>query len=132
VAYRSPDKKKPGDAMDPIQAGCGDPKSVPILISLDSVTVYLRDGSEFGDLIMRNNPRCAASWGRVDGPVDAKHKVYVTARRPSDHKATVSWYGGKSPTAYGWMLSTEPGCVYVEAYVQTPEGNGPTARTQCL
>jgi hypothetical protein len=129
VEYRTPDKTTPADAMDPIRAGCG---TVAELLFLDAVPVALPDGSKFGELVMRHSPRCQMSWGRVAGPVDPHRQVFITAFRPTDHVATISSYEGESTSAYGWMLSTKPGCVYIEAYVSTPDGNGPVARTRCL
>lgn len=123
----------PSDGMDPVLTGCGDAKAQKYVASLDRVPVYLPDGSRFGELVMRSNPRCKAmNWGVVYGPVRPNRKVYVIAYRPADRAKSISWYGGTYSSAYGWMLSTDPGCVYIEAYVQTPTGNGPIARTQCL
>ena len=120
--------------MDPIRVGCAtaSESTAGHIIHLDSVPVYLPDGSKFGDLTMITNTRCSTSWGVVLGPVGPNRKVYVVARRPADHAVTISWYAGTYTSTYGWELSTAPGCVYIEAYVQTPTGNGPTARTQCL
>jgi transcriptional regulator with XRE-family HTH domain len=128
LEYRRPNRAAPGDAMDPVQTDCS---SAGEVTSLDAAQVYLPDGSRFGELVLRDNPRCRVSWGRVAGPVSHEREVFVTARRPADHVATVSSYGGDSTSAYGWTLSTEPGCVYVEAFVRTPHGDGPTARTRC-
>ncbi|WP_405657918.1 helix-turn-helix domain-containing protein [Streptomyces sp. NBC_00079] len=133
IAARSPDTAHPGDGMDPIRVGCAGARATKYISNLDSVPVYLPGAKKFGDLVMRNNPGCnAMSWGTVYGSVGPDAKVYITAYRPADRASTLSWYGGTSTSAYGWMLSTEPGCVYIEAYVRTPSGKGPTARTQCL
>lgn len=133
IAPRTTSTAHPSDGMDPVRTGCGDAHAQKYITNLDSVPVYLPDGSKFGELRMRSNPHCSAlNWGVVYGPVRPNRKVYVIAYRPADRAKSISWYGGAYSSAYGWMLSTNPGCVYIEAYVQTPNGNGPTARTQCL
>lgn len=119
------------DAVDPIRAGCGSPDVSGQIITMDQVPLKLPSGMDFGALRLRHQPRCRASWGYVSGPHGAQRRVYITARRPADRVAAPSDFAGDSPDSYGNMLSTDSGCVYVEAYVETPEGNGPLARTQC-
>jgi hypothetical protein len=102
-----------------------------LVITQDEVPVRLPSGTDFGVLRLRHMPKCQASWGQVVGPHGAQRRVHITARRPSDHVAAPSEFAGKGPGSYGNMLRTTSGCVYVEAYVETPEGDGPVARTRC-
>ncbi|WP_326630837.1 helix-turn-helix domain-containing protein [Nonomuraea fuscirosea] len=121
----------PADAMDPIRSGCGSPDVVDRVITLDDVAVRLSDGAEFGRLRLRHQPACTASWALVLGPHSPQRAVHIVAYRPSDAVSAPSVYRGKYSSSYGNMLMTTHGCVYVEAFVETPQGRGPTARTRC-
>jgi transcriptional regulator with XRE-family HTH domain len=126
-----PTPGKPADAMDPIRSGCGSPEVAAQIITLDEVPVRLPSNADFGVLRLRNQPGCQASWGQVLGPHGPDRRVHIIARRPADHVAAPSDFAGTYSNSYGNLLLTKPGCVYVEAFVETPEGNGPTARTRC-
>ncbi|MCW2870168.1 DUF3293 domain-containing protein [Actinacidiphila oryziradicis] len=57
----------------------------------------------------------------------------TTTTRPADHAEVRSqWSNNTHPGSYGDMLSTGTGCVTVEAWVRTPQGSGPHARTSCM
>lgn len=132
LTEKAPDRANPGDAMDPIRAGCGSPDVVATVITLNVVPVLLPDGTTFGELRLRNNPRCQTSWGVVYGPSGPDRKVTITATRPADGITVPDTFAGTSPYSYGLMLSTRPGCVFVQAFVDTEQGKGPTATTTCL
>ncbi|MFC4006086.1 hypothetical protein ACFOY2_02555 [Nonomuraea purpurea] len=121
----------PADAMDPIRSGCGSPDVVAQVITLDDVAVHLPNGTEFGRLRLRHQAACTASWALVLGPHSPERAVHITAYRPADGVSAPSVYRGEYSSSYGNMLLTTHGCVYVEAYVETPQGRGPTARTRC-
>jgi transcriptional regulator with XRE-family HTH domain len=116
------------DGDDPQITGCSQDK-----VTLDQVPVYLPGGAVFGRLLLRHSADCAMSWGAVWGPDPHLYRVYIVASRPADHaRAASSWAANTPPGSYGNMLSTASSCVRVSAWVQTPEGNGPLARTACL
>ncbi|MEU7380983.1 hypothetical protein AB0A91_13420 [Streptomyces sp. NPDC042207] len=121
----------PADATDPIETGCGSPNVVAQVITFDEVPLRLSNGMDFGRLLLRHQPRCRTSWGLVKGPHNAQRRVHISVRRPLDHIVVTSSFAGQSVDSYGQQLSTAAGCVYVEAFVETPEGRGPTARTRC-
>ncbi|WP_073948054.1 helix-turn-helix domain-containing protein [Streptomyces kebangsaanensis] len=122
---------RPADATDPIQTGCGSPDVVARVITFDEVPVRLPGGMDFGRLLLRHQPGCRTSWGLVKGPHNAQRRVHISVRRPADHVVVTSSFAGESVDSYGQQLSTVEGCVYVEAFVETPEGRGPLARTRC-
>ncbi|WP_237110399.1 YjfA family protein, partial [Nonomuraea sp. MG754425] len=126
-----PSPGRPGDGMDPIRAECGSPAVVATVITLDEVSVRLPGGAEFGRLRLRHQPSCRASWGQVLGPHGQDRVVHIVLRRPADRVSAPSSFGGQSPTSHGNLLLTTSGCVYAEAFVRTPEGDGPVVRTRC-
>ena len=132
LTEKAPDPANPGDAMDPIRADCGSPDVVATVITLAVVPVLLPDGTAFGELRLRNSPRCQTSWGVVYGPSGPTRKVTITATRPADGITVPDTFAGTSPYSYGLMLSTRPGCVSIQAFVDTEQGKGPTATTTCL
>jgi hypothetical protein len=102
-------------------------------VTLDQVRVYLPDGAVFGRLLLRHSADCAMSWGAVWGPDPHLYRVYIVASRPADRaRAASSWAANTPPGSYGNMLSTASSCVLVSAWVQTPDGDGPVARTACM
>ncbi|PZH05443.1 hypothetical protein C1I97_18865 [Streptomyces sp. NTH33] len=122
---------RPADATDPIQTGCGSPDVVARVITFDEVPVRLPGGMDFGRLLLRHQPSCRTSWGLVKGPHNAQRRVHISVRRPADHVVVTSSFAGESVDSYGQQLSTVKGCVYVEAFVETPEGRGSTAHMRC-
>jgi transcriptional regulator with XRE-family HTH domain len=121
----------PDDAMDPIRTGCASPDVAAQVITLDEVPVRLPSGMDFGVLRLRHMSKCQASWGLVVGPHGPQRRVRIIAHRAADQVAAPSEFAGSSSESYGNLLRTTSGCVYVEAYVETPEGDGPVARTRC-
>ncbi|MGW3507280.1 hypothetical protein [Streptomyces sp. NPDC000994] len=101
------------------------------VITFDEVPLRLPNGMDFGPLLLRHQPGCRTSWGLVKGPHNAQRRVHISVRRAVDHVIVTSSFAGQSVDSYGQQLSTAAGCVYVEAFVETPEGRGPTARTRC-
>ncbi|MEU6009509.1 helix-turn-helix transcriptional regulator [Streptomyces sp. NPDC047453] len=121
----------PADATDPIETGCGSPNVVAQVITFDEVPLRLPNGMDFGRLLLRHQPGCRTSWGLVKGPHNAQRRVHISVLRPVDHVVVTSSFAGQSVDSHGQQLSTAAGCVYVEAFVETPEGRGLTARTRC-
>jgi hypothetical protein len=116
------------DGDDPLATGCNQDTR-----TLDQVPVFLPGGAKFGTLLLRHSPSCAMSWGSVWGPDPHLYRVFIIARRPADGaEAPSSWALNTPPGSYGNMLSTSRSCVMAEAYVRTPRGTGPVARTRCL
>ncbi|MEV0389385.1 helix-turn-helix transcriptional regulator [Nonomuraea sp. NPDC050643] len=126
-----PDPDDPGDGMDPIRAECGSPAVAATVITLDDVSVRLPQGTEFGRLRLRHQPACRASWGQVLGPHGSDRVVHIAVYRSADQVFAPSSFSGQDVSSYGNMLTTTSGCVYAEAYVRTPQGDGPIARTRC-
>ncbi|WP_173136608.1 helix-turn-helix domain-containing protein [Kibdelosporangium persicum] len=131
VEEQQPNPDAPADGMDPIRTRCASPDVAHRVITLDEVPVRLPGEVGFGRLLLRHDPVCRASWGLVKGPHNQQRRVHITARRPADSVAAPSAFAGEYPESYGNILSSAAGCVYAEAYVQTPEGDGPVARTRC-
>ncbi|MET8863743.1 helix-turn-helix transcriptional regulator [Nonomuraea sp. NPDC004580] len=126
-----PDPDDPRDGMDPIRTGCGSPDVAATVITLDDVPVRLPQGTEFGRLRLRHQPSCRASWGQVLGPHGSGRVVHIAVYRTADQVYAPSSFSGQESASYGNMLMTTQGCVYAEAYVRTPQGDGPVARTRC-
>jgi DNA-binding SARP family transcriptional activator len=117
------------DNTDPYADGCtGDRKAV------DWEQVYWPGGRRlFGTLVMYYSAACQAGWGYLYGPNSAAWTIHIITNRPSDH-ATMPWqFSGKAkPGSWGNVLSTRPGCVYIEAFVSSKAGTGPWAITPCF
>jgi hypothetical protein len=122
-----PDPDDPRDGMDPIRTGCGSPGR-------------RRDGDHPG-----RRAGAAAAGHRVRppapappavvpgelGPHGSGRVVHIAVYRTADQVYAPSSFSGQESASYGNMLMTTQGCVYAEAYVRTPQGDGPVARTRC-
>jgi transcriptional regulator with XRE-family HTH domain len=100
---------------------------------LDWQVVKRADGATFGTILLMYSPACQAAWGYLDGPNTSAWTTHIVAHRIPGGAIAPSQFGGNA--AYGsWgnVLSTRPGCVYIEAYVVDKTGPGPHARTACI
>jgi hypothetical protein len=118
----------PTDGTDPYMAGCGADQQV---VEREGM-VWPGEGS-YGWLTMFHSRRCDASWGSVSGPNSPQWRVVIIAHRPASGASAPSSFSGDSarPGSWGNMLLTTPGCVWVEAYVQTSAGTSRSAKTDC-
>ncbi|GLX05281.1 transcriptional regulator [Microbispora sp. NBRC 16548] len=116
------------DGTDPYDDGCkADHKQ------LDWQPVTRKDGSAFGTILLMYSPACRAAWGYLQGPNRASWTTHIVAHRmPGDVSAPSQFNGDADPGSWGNVLSTNPGCVFVEAYVVDGAGEGPHARTACI
>jgi transcriptional regulator with XRE-family HTH domain len=97
------------------------------------VPLLLPGGAVFGSLRLRHSARCGTSWGSAHYSNPNMYTITIVAHRPRDAAAVRSeWSNNTPPGSYGDMLSTAPGCVWVEAWTSTPQGTSGTARTGCL
>ncbi|WP_432922222.1 helix-turn-helix domain-containing protein [Microbispora sp. CA-135349] len=119
------------DGDDPRARGCG--ADLETIETLDAVPLDLPDGTRFGTLRLRRSPGCDTAWASAYFDNPRLYTVWLAAHRPAD-KAQVrsQWSNNTPPGSYGDMLSLAPGCVWVEGWVVTGQGEGPHARTRCL
>jgi hypothetical protein len=116
------------DETDPIDDGCRTDSR-----RLDSVPVSRSDGSRFGTLVLMFSPACQAAWGYLDGPNDSRWTTHIVAHRlPGTAEAPSQFSGSAAYGSWGNVLSTRPGCVYIEAFVVDAGTAGPHARTACF
>ncbi|WP_143737259.1 helix-turn-helix domain-containing protein [Microbispora sp. GKU 823] len=119
------------DGDDPRARGCGD--DLDTIDTLDAVPLNLPDGSRFGTLRLRRSPECDTAWASAHFDNPHLYTVWLAAHRPADNAQVRSqWSNNTPPGSYGDMLSLAPGCVWVEGWVVTGQGEGPHARTRCL
>ncbi|MBE3013270.1 helix-turn-helix domain-containing protein [Microbispora sp. NEAU-D428] len=119
------------DGDDPRARGCGD--DLQTIDTLDAVPLNLPDGSRFGTLRLRRSPECDTAWASAHFDNPHLYTVWLAAHRPADNAQVRSqWSNNTPPGSYGDMLSLTPGCVWVEGWVVTGQGEGPHARTRCL
>jgi hypothetical protein len=101
-------------------------------IIVQTAPMLLPDGTRFGTLRLRHSAHCGASWGSAYYANPHLYTIRIVAVRPADGaETTFDWSNNTPPGSYGDMLSTAPGCVWVEATVTTPTGTSPPARTNC-
>lgn len=100
---------------------------------MDWQPVLRANHTMFGTIVLMYSPACQAAWGYLDGPNSTAWTTHIIARRIPGTAIAPSQFGGNA--AYGsWgnVLSTQGGCVYIEAYVTDRGGQGPHAKTACL
>lgn len=127
------------DDADPVKSGCAD--NPARLIILDVVQVNTDDEHRLGQLELRHDPACRASWGRFV-PSDRLtylrgHSVTVTitARRPAT--GTTGTTGTSYTTqfdgqpVFGHILLDRAGCIGASVTVDAAEGGG-SATTACM
>ncbi|WP_161627916.1 helix-turn-helix domain-containing protein [Microbispora catharanthi] len=118
------------DGDDPRARGCAD--DLEAVDILDAVPLNLPDGTRFGTLRLRRNPDCDTAWASAYFDNPHLYTVWLAAHRPADSAQVRSqWSNNTPPGAYGDMLSLARGCVWVEGWVVTGQGEGPHARTRC-
>ncbi|GLX05173.1 XRE family transcriptional regulator [Microbispora sp. NBRC 16548] len=118
------------DGDDPRARGCG--ADLETIETLDAVPLNLPDGTRFGTLRLRRSPECDTAWASAHFDNPHLYTVWLAAHRPADSAQVRSqWSNNTPPGSYGDMLSLAPGCVWVEGWVVTGQGEGPHARTRC-
>jgi len=87
----------------------------------------------FGTLRLRHSDHCKTDWASAYYSNRNLYTITLIAFRPADGAETrFSWSNNTPPGSYGNMLSTERGCVWVQATVTTPLGTSKPVRTKCL
>lgn len=116
------------DGTDPYDDRCkADEKQ------LDWKPVSFPDGRSFGTLLLMYSPACEAAWGYLNGPNSTAWTTHIVAHRlPDQAQAPFAFHGNAALGSWGNVLSTRPGCVYIEAYVVDSHGEGSHARTACM
>lgn len=116
------------DRTDPKEERCEiDAEDVP------GTTVVVYEPSKgrfYGRLTLRHSVSCQTAWGRVTDIAGVFQELHIDAHRPADGASAPFATTDASPTtliAFGDMLSLEPGCVSVSAYIT----GGPVASTPC-
>ncbi|KDN23136.1 hypothetical protein DV20_05310 [Amycolatopsis rifamycinica] len=105
------------------------------------------EGKQVGVLHLRRSPSCSTIWARVvwNDDLEATYKVpdgwtlHVVVHRPSTHTVVDATEpeAGKPPNAtpipYGLsrMLTSQPGCIFAEAYFTKDALRTYTATTSC-
>ncbi|WP_328710334.1 helix-turn-helix domain-containing protein [Microbispora hainanensis] len=118
------------DGDDPRARGCAD--VLETIETLDAVPLNLPDGTRFGTLRLRRGPECDTAWASAYFDNPRLYTVWLAAHRPADNAQVRSrWANNTPPGAYGDMLSLARGCVWVEGWVVTEQGEGPHAKTRC-
>ncbi|GAB3146443.1 helix-turn-helix domain-containing protein [Microbispora hainanensis] len=118
------------DGDDPRARGCGD--DLDEIETLDAVPLNLPDGTRFGTLRLRRSPGCDTAWASAHFDNPHLYTVWLAAHRPADNAQVRSqWANNTPPGSYGDMLSLTRGCVWVEGWVVTEQGEGPHAKTRC-
>jgi DNA-binding SARP family transcriptional activator len=116
------------DGTDPYADGCGtDQKAVAW------EPVKWPGGRPYGTLTLYFSPSCQAAWGYLSGPNSSSWTIHIVPERPSSH-ASAPWQfsGNTRPGSWSNVLSTEPGCVYVKAFITTGTEVGSQATTPCF
>ncbi|MEV1204827.1 DUF2690 domain-containing protein, partial [Microbispora rosea] len=109
---------------------CG--RDLDTIDTLDAVSLNLPDGTRFGTLRLRRSPDCDTAWASAYFDNPRLYTVWLAAHRPADNAQVRSqWQNNTPPGAYGDMLSLARGCVWVEGWVVTEQGEGPHAKTRC-
>jgi Helix-turn-helix domain len=111
------------DGLDPYVQGCGRDQK-----PMDRQPIYLSNGTRYGWIVLFVSTSCSGAWGYVLGPNSPHWRVHISAYRPEDKaEARFSFQGSAAPNSWGNALSTDPGCVRAEAWID----NGPRAMTTC-
>lgn len=89
-------------------------------------------GKTFGTLRPRHSTHCGASWGSAYYSNPNLYTIRIIVHRPADGAEILfDWADNTPPGSYSDMLSTDKGCVWIEAEVITPKGTSAPARTGC-
>lgn len=89
-------------------------------------------GGTFGTLRLRHSAHCGASWGSAYYSNPDLDTIRITVHRPADSALVRDdWSNDTPPGSYSDMLSTQAGCVWVEAEVITPTKTSASAKTGC-
>lgn len=116
------------DGSDPYVDGCG-----PDQKAMAWEPIAFPDHKPYGILTMFYSAACQATWGYVYGPNSPSWTVHIAAVRGADKMTAPSAYSGKAkPNSWGNVLSTRPGCVFIEAFITNAAGKGPVATTPCV
>ncbi|MFI7114506.1 helix-turn-helix domain-containing protein [Nonomuraea sp. NPDC050227] len=127
AVHATSNQLRPADGVDPYQAACGDDQQV-----IEQVGIVWPDQTPYGWLALHHSARCQANWGYVHGPNSTRWRVFIIVHRPEDQASTQSSQSvDLGPGSWSGMLLTDPGCVYIEAYIQTSTGRGRSAKTSC-
>jgi transcriptional regulator with XRE-family HTH domain len=101
-------------------------------VTVQQVPFNLPDDKPFGTLRLRHSPRCGASWGSAYYSNPQLYTIRITVHRPWDDAIIRNdWSNNTRPGSYSDMLSTGPGCVWVEVVVITPAGTSTPAHSGC-
>lgn len=128
AANPAPTVRAARDNTDPYADRCtADRKAI------DWEPVYWPSRKLFGSLVLYYSPACQAAWGYLYAPNSAKWTIHIIPDRPSSH-VSIPWQfsGNTGNGSWSNVLSTRPGCVYVEAFVSTRAGAGPRAISPCF
>lgn len=119
---------EPMDGDDPRARDC-----YADAVVVQAVPMTLADGTAFGTLRLRHSQHCGASWGSAYYSNPRLFTIRITVHRDADGAVVRDdWSNNTPPGSYSDMLSTDLGCVWVEAVVITPTGTSPAARTGCF
>jgi transcriptional regulator with XRE-family HTH domain len=118
---------EPMDGDDPRARDC-----YADAVVVQAVPFGLPDGSPFGTLRLRHSETCGASWGSAYYSNPKLYTVRIVVHRPKDQAIVQDdWSNNTLPGSYSDMLSTGPGCVWVEVMVITPQGSSTPSQTGC-
>ncbi|MGI5156842.1 hypothetical protein [Microbispora sp. CA-102843] len=97
-----------------------------------AVPLNLPDGTRFGTLRLRRSPECDTAWASAYFDDPRLYTVWLAAHRPADNAQVRSqWSNNTPPGSYGDLLSLARGCVWVEGWVVTEQGEGLHAKARC-
>jgi DNA-binding SARP family transcriptional activator len=101
--------------------------------AIDWEPVYWPSRKLFGSLVLYYSPACQATWGYLNAPNSTAWTIHIIPDRPSGH-VSIPWQfsGNTGNGSWSNVLSTRPGCVYIEAFVSSKAGTGPRAITPCF
>jgi transcriptional regulator with XRE-family HTH domain len=127
-------KSEPATAPEPMDGD--DPRARDCYADATVVQVVpmtLANGKTFGTLRLRHSQHCGASWGSAYYDNPQLFTIRITVHRNTDDAIVRDdWSNNTPPGSYSDMLSTDAGCVWVEAVVITPSGTSPSAKTGCF
>jgi DNA-binding SARP family transcriptional activator len=101
--------------------------------AIDWEPVYWPSRKLFGSLVLYYSPACQAAWGYLYAPNSTAWTIHIIPDRPSGD-VSIPWQfsGNTGNGSWSNVLSTRPGCVYIEAFVSSMAGTGPRAITPCF
>lgn len=116
------------DRTDPYDDHCNADEK-----QLDWKPVLRSDGSNFGTIVLMYSAACQAAWGYLDAPNTSAWTSHIVAHRiPGNDTAPSQFKGDAAYGSWGNVLSTQNGCVYIEACVVESTGEGAHAKTACF